>query len=81
MPKILGVREMTNEESTTLDRLSRWQTAPARQVERAKMVQWVKETDFIGIRSIQDLLSLPLDEKTYQSIHLIYGTSPRYVYR
>ena len=43
MPKILGVREMTNEESTTLDRLSRWQTAPARQVERAKMVQWVKD--------------------------------------
>lgn len=43
MPKTLGVREMTNEESTTLDRLSRWQTALARQVERAKMVQWVKD--------------------------------------
>jgi hypothetical protein len=47
---------MTNEESTTLDRLNRWQTAPARQVERAKMVQWVKDGQRVPEMAQQDTL-------------------------
>ncbi len=43
MPKVLRVREMTDEESQTIERLSRSRTAPVRQVERAKMVQWIKD--------------------------------------
>lgn len=43
MPKILQVRAMTDEESKTIEHMSRSRTAPARQVERAKMVQWASE--------------------------------------
>lgn len=43
MPKILRVREMTEQERETIERLSRSRTAPARQVERARMVQWASE--------------------------------------
>lgn len=43
MPKILQVRAMTDEERKTIERLSHSRTAPARQVERARMVQWASE--------------------------------------
>lgn len=43
MPKILQVRAMTDEERKTIEQLSRSRTAPARQVERARMVQWASE--------------------------------------
>lgn len=43
MPKILRLREMMDEERKTIEQLSRSRTAPVRQVERAKMVQWTKE--------------------------------------
>lgn len=43
MPKILRVREMTEQEQATIERQSRSRTAPARQVERARIVQWASE--------------------------------------
>ncbi|WP_220198504.1 helix-turn-helix domain-containing protein [Ktedonospora formicarum] len=43
MPKILQVRAMTDEENKMIEHLSRSRTAPARQVERAKIVQWASE--------------------------------------
>jgi hypothetical protein len=43
MPKILRVREMTKQEQTTIERQSRSRTALARQVERARIVQWASE--------------------------------------
>lgn len=43
MPKILRVRVMTDEERKTIEQVSRSRTAPARQVERARMVQWASE--------------------------------------
>lgn len=43
MPKILQVRAMTEQERESIERLSRSRTAPARQVERARMVQWASE--------------------------------------
>ena len=43
MPKVLRVREMTEQERETIERLSHSRTAPARQVERARMVQWSGE--------------------------------------
>ena len=43
MPKKLQVREMTEQERESIERLSRSRTAPVRQVERVRMVQWAKE--------------------------------------
>jgi len=43
MPKILRVREMTEQERETIERLSCARTTPARQVERAPMVQWASD--------------------------------------
>lgn len=40
MPKIVRVWDMTEHEQEIIERLSRSRTAPARQVERARMVQW-----------------------------------------
>lgn len=43
MPKIVRVRELTEDERTTLERLSRSRTAPARQVERGRILYWSSE--------------------------------------
>lgn len=43
MPKILQIRAMTDEERKTIEPLSRSRTAPVRQVERARIVQWASE--------------------------------------
>lgn len=43
MPKILRVRDMTDEERKTIEQLSRSRTAAARQVERARMIHWASQ--------------------------------------
>jgi len=63
MPKILEVRAMTDEEQQTIERLSRSRTAPARQVERARIIQWARE----GQRAPQIAAQLKLSENTVRN--------------
>lgn len=63
MPKIIKVRAMTEEEQQTIERLSRSRTAPARQVERARIIHWARE----GQRAPQIAAQLKLSENTVRS--------------
>lgn len=63
MPKILRVRDRSVQEQETIKRLSRSRTAPARQVERAQMVQWASE----GQRVPQIAARLGVTENTVRT--------------
>jgi DNA-binding NarL/FixJ family response regulator len=63
MPKILQIRAMTDEERKTIEPLSRSRSAPVRQVERARIVQWASE----GQRVTQIAARLGVAENTVRN--------------
>ncbi len=63
MPKIVRVREMTEEERKTMEQFRRSRTAAVRQVERARMIHWASQ----GQRGSQIASTLGVAENTVRN--------------